>query len=181
MLNQKNTHRKNQQHTALGVGVLVILLILSWWQWGAVASTRDTLSFANQQLEQMRADSAQIQKLREAPQAAVSRARTNEELLAQIERSLASAGIDRNRWQDSIPQPPVRETGSPYIRHVTRIYLESIELKQLAGFVHRLEAEDATLSLSTVGLTARPNTAAYDAELGIAYLVFVPRTGRDDA
>lgn len=172
MLNQNKIHRKNRQHTALSVGVLAILLISSWWQWGTLVSSRDTFAFAKQQLEQMRADSAQIQKLREAPQAAVSRARTNEELLAQIERSLASAGIDRNRWQDSIPQSPVRETGSPYIRHVTRIYLESIELKQLAGFVHRLEVEDATLSLSTVGLTARPNTAAFDAELGVSYLVY---------
>lgn len=176
----QTTRERNRQYTLLGLGALVMLATLVWWEWNALGSSRDTLELAVRQHEQMRIDAEKIRALREAPRAAASRERTNEELLQQVERAMSVAGIDRHRWQDSLPQPPTRESGSPYTRHTTRIYLESIEPRQLAAFAHDLETKDPTLSVSAINLTATKNTPspAYDAELTVSYLVYSAQSGK---
>ena len=103
----------------------------------------------------MRADVLSIQRLQVAPRAAASRTRPNEELLDQVQQSISSAGIDRTQWHDSIPQPGVRVSGSDYKRLTTRLYFDSITLRQLAAFAYHLQANDPTLLVSAFNPTNR--------------------------
>lgn len=166
--------RSRRRYAWLYLAAPVIVGLVAWAQWRALASRRDTLDLAHQQLAGMRSDAERIRQFREAPRAAVSRARTNEELLAQVERALSAAGIDRQRWLDSVPQPPVRDTGSPYVRHATRLYMEAIEPRQLAALVVQLESDDTTLRVSALQWAARPDGRAFNAEMELSYLVFAP-------
>lgn len=85
------------------------------------------------------------------------------------------ADIERNRWHDSVPQPPARVPRTDYKRMTTRLYLEGVAPGQVAAFVHGLHAKDPTLRLAGFNLTSRrPDTPDFDVELGIAYLVLAP-------
>ena len=141
----------------------------------SIASVRDTRDTGVRQLEQMRLDAKRIAALRQAPHAAAIRTHPNEELLGQLERALAAA-IDRSRWHNSIPQPPIRLPNSDYKKLTTRLYLETVTLKQLATFDHNLQSNDPALHVSAINLTKRhPDTPHFDLDLAVSYLVYAPQ------
>lgn len=165
-----------RQRLILLAGLLALAGLALWFQSRALASTRDTHATALRRLDQMRTDAQRIKTLRQTPKSAASRTRANEELLAQVERSLAAADIDRTHWHDSIPQPPIRLPNSDYKRLTTHLYFESVTLRQLATFGHNLQARDPTLHISALNLTNRhPDNPTYDADLAVSYLVYAPR------
>ncbi len=173
---RKDTRRARA--TLLGASLILALLVL-WLQARSMDSWRDTLDRSAVQLAQMRADALEIASLRDAPKAAAGRTRANEELLAQVERALKAAGIARDRWHDSIPQPPARRPGSDYRRLSTRLYFEAVTLKEVASFVHHLRAGDPTLGASSLNLTNRTITDPhYDIDLAVSYEVYDPRSPR---
>lgn len=173
---EKQTSPK--QRTTMLVGLLAVAGMFGWLQWRVLASTRDTYATALGQLNQMRTDARRIETLRETPRAAVGRSRANEELLAQVEQSLAAAGMDRTKWHDSIPQPPVRLSNSDYKRLSTRLYFEDVTLKELAAFAYDLQSSDPTLRVSAVNLTNRhPDSPEFDVDVAISYRVFAPQVG----
>ena len=164
-----------RSRSLLLVGGLALALLLCFLQWRGYASALDSRRAAVSQLERMRADAERIEKLRDAPRTAASRPRANEELLAQIEGALDRAGIARDQWRDSIPQPELRLPKSDYVRHATRIRLEGVSLRQLAAFAHHLQTADPTLWIESLTLTNRDrDTDRYDSEASVAYLVFAP-------
>lgn len=166
----------SRQRLVVLLGLLAVALLLCWLQARTMASTSDAYEVAQRQLEQMRTDARQVLALREAPRSAVSRTRPNEELLGQIERSLAAANIDRDRWHDSVPQPASRLPKSNYKRLTTRVYFQEVTLKELAAFCHHLQQTDPTIQVSALSLTNRSaDTDPYDAELAVSYLVYEPR------
>ena len=129
----------------------------------------------------MKADASRILALRGAPHAALGKRRSNEELLATVEQALSQAGIPRERWKDSIPQPLSRLAGTDYQRQVTQLYFDGLELRQLAGFLVELRRRDPTLSVTGLTLAPRPSSSGYDVEMGVAYLVYAPREERASA
>jgi hypothetical protein len=154
--------------------------LLAWLQGRATASAADTFRVAGGQLAQMRDDAQVIQKLRQTPMTAVARARTNQELLAQVEKALAATGVDRALWQDSVPQPPTRVPNSDYLKVTTRLYFGDLALQKVAAFSHHLRAVDPTLTVSAVGLSNRRSEGPeFDVEMGVSYLVFAPGTATD--
>ena len=165
-----------QQRATLLSAALVLVCLTYWLQWRDLGSVRHTHNTAVGQLKQMRADAGRILSLRQRPRAAAGRSRPNEELLAQIERSLAAAAIDRSKWHDSVPQPPARLPKSDYKRLTTRLYFEDITLRELAVFAHHLRAGDSTVSFSAIDLTnKRPDLPCYDVDLAVSYLVYAPQ------
>ena len=165
-----------RQRAVLLAGVLVIACMVCWLQWRALASAKDTYRVAVQQLTQIRTDAARIQALQRVPKTATSRERTNDEPLAQVQRSLTAAGIDRSQWHDSIPQPPRRLPQSEYTTHATRLYLEGVRLREFAAFIHHLHVDDPTLRASAINLTNRKSDMPdYDVDLAVSYLVYAPQ------
>ena len=164
------------QVVAVLSGLLVVGCMMCWLQWRTLASMKDSYTTALLQLDQMRRNAGEIKALRQTPRTAVSRTRANEELLAQVEQSLSSAGIDRAKWHDSIPQPAVRLSRSDYKKLTTRLYFEAMNLNQLAAFVYHLQEGDPTLQISSVNLgNTRKDSLDYDVDLGISYLVYAPQ------
>lgn len=173
---RQQSNSPQRQATAILAGLLAIACLVAWFQGRSLASTRDTHYTALRQLEQMSADAERIIALRQAPKSATSRRRANEELLAQIERALATAGIDRSQWHDSIPQPPIRLPNSDYKKLTTRLYFQAITPRQLAAFSHHLESTDPTLRLTALNLTNRHHDSPnYDIDLAVSYLVYAPQ------
>ena len=171
-----------RHRTTILVGLVAMAGLLGGLQWRALTSAKDTHAVARRQLDQMRLDAAQVKALRRAPQSAASRTRPNEVLLGQVERALNSAGIDRARWRDSVPQAPVRLPQSDYKQLSTRLYFEGLSLKQLAAFTHDLQTSDPTLHLSALTLANRhPDTKVYDIETAVSYLVYAPQDRRSGA
>ena len=165
----------SRQRLVVLLGFLAVSLLLCWLQARTLASTADAYEVVQRQLEQMRADARQVLALCEAPRSAVSRTRPNEELLAQIEHSLAAANIDRSHWHDSMPQPATRLPKSNYKRLTTRVYFQNVTLKELTTFCHHLQQADPTLQVTALALTNRSaDTNAYDVELAVSYLVYEP-------
>ena len=168
----------SRHRSVLLSGLLIAACLFCWLERRALSSVRDTFATATHQLDQMRADVLSIQRLQEAPRAATSRTRPNEELLDQVQQALSSADIDRTKWHDSIPQPGVRVPGSDYKRLTTRLYFDSVTLRQLAAFVHHLQANDPTLRIAGLNLTSphsdRPD---FDVEVAVSYLVYAPTIG----
>lgn len=162
-------------------GLVAVAALLAGLQWRALGSVEDTYQVAIAQLDQMREDIQVIRGLRQAPVTASSRARTNQELLAQVEQALSATGIDRAAWLDSVPQPPAQLPQSDYKRMTTRLYFEHLGLRQLTVFALELQRRDPTLMISAVNLSSRePESAAFDIELAVTYRVFAPqRTARD--
>jgi hypothetical protein len=146
-----------------------------WLEWRALGSARAGAADGLVQLGAMQVDADAIIALRRRPVAAASRSRPNEELLAQVERSLGAAGIDHHQWQDSIPQPVTRKPGSDYRRHSTRIILSEVTLKQLATFVRNITAADPTLHASAITISNRKEEFEYfDVDIAVSYRVFAP-------
>jgi hypothetical protein len=166
--------RKRTTTTVL-VGLVALAGLLCWQQHRALRSARDTYQASLDQLSQMRSDATRLLALRDAPQAAVSRTRPNADLLAQVETALSQAHIDSAHWHDSVPLPVQRRSGTDYLRHTTRLYFESITLRQLATFAHHLQSADSALSITDIQLANRnPDDLAFDIQLNIAYEVFAP-------
>lgn len=166
-------HAPHTRRIMLLGGFVVVTALLALLQWRVLASVEDTYHVAVTELDQMRTDVEAICSLRQAPVTASARQRTNQELLAQVERALAAAGIDRASWLDSVPQPPVRVPGSDYKRFITRLYFENLSLQQLAVFALELERRDPTLEVSGFNVTNRRSDApGFDLELSVAYLVY---------
>lgn len=170
--------RRSRRYVILAV-CFIVLSLVAWLQHRALASLADTYQVATERLTSMRADAVRILALEKAPQAAAGRTRASEDLLAQIEQSLSAAGIDRSRWHDSIPQPPTRIPRTDYKQLTTRIYLQSIALRDMAAFILHLQTADPTLRVSAIDLTNRhaggPN---YDVDLAVSYLVYAPEHAR---
>jgi len=159
--------------TALLGGLLVLAMFAVLGQWKALASTRDRLTTAQRQTMSMRDDADLIRSLRAAPKVVAGRARGSEELLATIEKALATAGIDRSRWQDSVPQPTVRLPGEDYSQHSTRLYFDGLTLRELASFAVSLDVVDPTLSVSAVSLSNRQiDSPHFAGEVSVSYLVY---------
>ncbi len=174
--------RTPRQTTMLLAAALAVACLLCWFQWRSWSSQRSAIDSRVAQLDRMRADVTAIESLRDAPQAAASRSRPNEELLAQVEKSLSATGIGKNHWHDSIPQPVVRLPKSDYKKFATRLYFETITLRQLATFAHHLETADPTLGVSALNITNRkPDAPDYDIDLTISYLVYEPLPTRSAA
>lgn len=168
----------HRQRVLLLAGLLALACLLCWSEWGALGSVQDTYAVAQRQLEQMRVDASRIEALRETPQSAAGRTRANEELLAQVERALRAAGIERGRWHDSIPQPPSRMAKTDYKRFTTRLYFDGVTLRQVAGFAHHLKSNDPTLQVSALTLTNRQlETPHFEVDLAVSYLVYAPDGG----
>jgi hypothetical protein len=126
----------------------------------------------------MRVDARSIVSLRRTPPRAAERLKPNEELLAEVDAALGAAGVSKETWQDSVPQPAQREGQSPYQRLTTRLYFEGITLQELTGFAHGLLSSDSTLFISALRLTAagrsgsQPGPAAkWNTDLAVSYLV----------
>jgi hypothetical protein len=172
---------KNPRLRLLVVGLAVLIAaLLAWLQGRATASAADTFRVARNQLVQTRDDAQVIRQLRRTPMTAAARARTNQDLLAQVEKALAAAGVDRTLWQDSVPQPPTRIPNSDYLKVTTRLYFEDLTLQKVAAFSHHLRAVDPTLTVSAVGLSNRRGEGpGFDVELGVSYLVFAPGAAVD--
>ncbi len=172
-ISERTVRIKTRQRTVILAGLLVVTAMLGWLERRALSSGQDTYATAERQLSQMRNDVTRIKILRATPQSAASRTRPNEELLAQVERALTAAGINRDHWHDSIPQPAARVPKSDYKQLTTRLYFESITPKQLATFAHHLQTDDPTLRISALNLTNRhPDTPEYDFDLAVSYLVY---------
>jgi hypothetical protein len=168
---------KSSRLRLLVVGSAVLAAaFLTWLQERVTASATDTFRVARGQLAQMHDDAQLIQQLRRTPMTAAARARSNQELLAQVEKALAAAGVDRALWQDSVPQPPTRIPNSDYMKVTTRLYFEDLTLQKVAAFSHHLRAVDPTLSVSGVNLANRTSeTLVFDVEVVVSYLVFTPQ------
>lgn len=161
-------------------GVVAVAALLAGMQWRTLASVQDTYRVAAAELDQMREDVLAITGLRQVPVTALSRQRTNQELLAQVEKALAAASADRASWLDSVPQPPVQMPGSDYRKLTTRLYFENLSLQQLTLFALELERQDPTLEVSGLNITNRRLDApGFDVELGAAYLVFSPHSSEN--
>lgn len=167
---------RSRERLMLLAGVLALCVLLAGFQWRALGARAETHATLAVRLDQMRHDAERINALRDAPRSALSRSRPSDELLAQVEKALAAAGIDRGAWRDSVPAPAVPVPGSDYRRLTTRLYFEQVGLKQLASFAEALESADATLSVSAVNLRAREESSQlYDADVGVAYLLYAPK------
>lgn len=54
--------------------------------------------------------------------------------------------------------------------------MEGASLRELAAFIHHLQANDPTLRASAINLTNRKSdTPDYDVDLAVSYLVYAPR------
>lgn len=158
------------------ITLLVVMIGLCWLQYRGLSSLRSTYATCLAETAQMQADAAKIASLQQAPRAATGRTRANEVLLAAVENALDSSGIDRAKWQDSVPQAPVRPAQSDYRKHSTRLYLEDVDLKELAGFVRSIQTSDPTLRLSSLHLVNRVRDSGdYDIDLALSYLVYAPQ------
>ena len=147
-----------------------------WLEWRSLESARASVAGGLVQLSRMQADADEIIALRRKPVAAASRSRPNEELLAQVEKSLGAAEIDHGKWRDSIPQPVSRKPGSDYRRHTTRIILSEVTLKQLAAFAYSFTSDDPTLHASATTISNhQEDSDRFDVDLAVSYLVFAPR------
>lgn len=171
---QKPTKQPLQRDWLL-IGALAIGVAWTGVQWGQFRSVQDTVSTAGDRLLQMKTDAAAIQALRQAPETASDRARTNQELLGVVEQSLSAANISRENWQDSVPQPPRPVPNSPYRRATTRLYLDRLSLQQLAALSFDLQRRDETLSVSAIEVTRHAQeSGVYDVELAVSYLIYAP-------
>lgn len=159
------------------LGCLAVLLgLLVCRQSRALASASDTCRLAKQQLARMKEDAAVVVRLREAPRTAAARTRTNQELLAQIEKAVDDAGISREFWRDSLPHPAVRLGDTEYKREATRITLQRISMRALAAFAYQLTKSDQTLQVPTISVLNRtPEPALFDVDLLVSYLVYSPQ------
>ncbi len=168
--------------TALLVAVAVCSLIglAAWLHWRSANSARDTHEVQSAALIRMRQDMRRIVALRDTPQQATDRERPNEELLAQIEAAMKTAGVPASCWQDSIPQPVQRLPQSPYQRFSTRLYFEDVTLEQTLHFAHAILAADASLAVSALRLSApaRDETMVWNVDLAVSYLVYSPADRR---
>lgn len=127
------------------------------------------------QLVAMRENAARLLELQQKPQAALARTRSSEEFLSTVERALVNAGVTRDTWKDSIPQPLARVTGTDYQRQTTLLYFDDFYLKQVASFIGELSRLDAALGVSGLSLTARDS--GFDIEIAVSYLVYSPQRG----
>lgn len=73
--------------------------------------------------------------------------------------------------------PPARLPGSDYDQHATRLFLESVDPKQLAAFAHQLTQSDAALHPVELSLRRRDGAdATFDVELSVGYLYYAPKS-----
>ena len=174
-IEMKSTQNNVRQRITILSGLLVIAMLIGFFQWRALGSVEDTYAVAQEQLLHMQIDASRIHALMETPQAATNRARTQQELLGQVEQSLTVAGIDRSLWHDSIPQPPIRIADSDYRQLTTRLYFKDLTMKKTASFIHHLESNDPTLSVTALNLINRHSGSVfYDIDLAVTYLVYLP-------
>jgi hypothetical protein len=156
-------------------GLNAILAVAAFSVWRGERSARDTYAKSLAQLSIMQLDASRILDLRAAPKKAAMRGRTNQELLAQLEAAVDAAGVSRDHWTESIPQPMVRLAKSDYKQQTTRCFFESVTLRDLATLTQRLQERDSTIQVSGLNLTNRqPEVPAFDAELAFSYLVYSP-------
>jgi len=156
-----------------GLNCLLLLALLGISR--GQRSTQDTYNHALAQLANMKIDAARIVELRSAPQRAAMRTRSDQELLAQVEAAVDAAGVKRERWRESIPQPIVRLAKSNYKQQTTRCFFEGVTLRDLAKFANKLQAQDSTIRIGGINLTNRePESPAYDVDLSLSYLVYSP-------
>ena len=122
----------------------------------------------------MQADARRIRALSTAPKRAAERRRANEELLAQIETALRRAGLPLDRWQDSVPQPAQQLANTQYRKLTTRLYFQNVRLEEVVAFAHHLVAADASLSISSIRLTApgQPGNTDWHVDLSVTYLIY---------
>ena len=122
----------------------------------------------------MHTDAVLLHTLATVPQRATDRRRPNDELLAQIEVALLSAGIGLDRWQDSIPESPQQLANSPYKKMITRLYLQDVTLESITTFAHHLVKADPSLSVSSIRLTAphQSHHAGRTIDLAVTYLIY---------
>jgi hypothetical protein len=158
----------------------VLAGLAAFGQWRSLASTRDRLELAAAQVISMTEDATHLRALRAAPLLAAGRSRGHEELLATVEKALAQSGIDRSRWQDSVPQPPGRIRGGAYTEHRTLLYFDALTLQELATFAFRLQAADSALFVTSLNLSNRQTeSSAFVAEVGVSYRQFSPGANPD--
>ncbi len=155
---------------ALTMGILLLTAALYQRQVAGQEARRRTMQ---SQLVAMRESAARLMELEQKPQAVLARMRSSEEFLGTVEQALAGAGVARDRWQDSIPQPLARVTGTDYQRQATLLYFDALNLEQVAAFVCELSRLDTALGVSSLGLTARD--AGFDVEIAVSYRVYSPR------
>ncbi|MCP4589439.1 MAG: hypothetical protein GY842_01715 [bacterium] len=172
--------------TGLTLLAVACATLAGWWwlQQRALGSAGHALAAQAAALARMETDAEIIAQLRSAPRTAAERRRPNAELLAQIDRALAGAGVPKKLWQDSIPQAPQQLANSPYTRHTTQLYFEDITLRQATALVCRLLGEDPSLSLSSVHVSAgrgsRKNAGGaptWRIDLAVSYLTYAPAEG----
>lgn len=121
----------------------------------------------------MRRDARRIAALSSVPQMAAEKTRANEELLGQVESALQKAGINAEKWLDSVPQHPQPLGDSSYRRVSTRLFLEDVTLERLTVFAHTLVDRDPSLSITALQLTAPGDDTAdrWRVDLTVSYLV----------
>lgn len=159
-----------------GVGVLLVTTVLvAWSQRSALESARSTYQTKRTQLVSMQADARRLEYLRTAPQRATDRRLPHEQLAAEIEEACQRAAIPTQALASIWPDAPRRLPQSDYQELSTRLSFEQVNLQQMAAFVHHLQTIDPSLSLAEFRLTGRRgDTAGWDVELSISYLVFAP-------
>ncbi len=157
---------------ALTTATLALMAILYERQVAAQAARCQAMQ---SQLAAMSQNAARLLELEQKPQAALARTRSNEELLGTVEQALVRAGVARDMWKDSIPQPLARVTGTDYQRQTTLLYFDAFNLKQVASFIGELSGLDAALGVSGLSLTARDS--GFDIEIAVSYLVYSPQRG----
>lgn len=157
---------------ALTIAVLALMAFLYGRQVAAQAARCRAMQ---SQLSAMRQNAARILELQQKPQAALARMRSSEEFLGTVEQALVKAGVARDTWKDSIPQPLARVTGTDYQRQTTLLYFDGFNLKQVASFIGELSRLDAALGVSGLNLTARDS--GFDIDIAVSYLVYSPEKG----
>ena len=168
-------------HLAARCVMLATLLLFLWSgdlyrQSRAYRNASRLLRAREVRLTHMQIDAQRIAALRDRPQQATDRQRPNDELLAQVEHALKTAGVPVQLWQDSIPQPAQRLPQSPYQRYGTRLYFEAVTIEQVVRFACTLLAADPSLAVSSLHLVApvQADPTTWNVDLTVSYLVYAP-------
>lgn len=157
-------------------GVAAMCALLCRLEGSRLASARSALATKTTRLAEVRRDLQRIRALQTAPRRATDRRMPHDALIAIIDQSQRSAGVDAKSLSSVWPESPRRVGQSDYLRLTTRLSFERVTLEQVARFVHVLNAADRSLTLTSVRLLSQQYAQPFwDAELAVTYSIYAPR------
>lgn len=157
------------------LGALLALTVA--WSYQYMVTQKEAALAARNDLAEGLGILGRIEQISRQPTLATDREKLTTETTTLIETAAQAAQILPASLKRISPEAPRRVGDTVYKEKPTRVMLQSVSLRQLAGLAAAAPLEQAGLNVESIRLTAgREADAAdlWDAELVLTYLVYDP-------